>query len=431
MKHKHFLCLGMALCAGFGGTALAGEAACDTILIPERAVAIHGDLRALGKDILAVFYSRENLSFQDPDAPRFLLIDRQGKVALGIGGSVYATASYDFGGAIGSSGFTTYDINVPNNPGANQRLGADLSHSSLFLKLIGKSSVFGTYEVYVQSNFTGNEGGYGFKLKQAYARLGNFMAGLTNSTFVDPATEAPTIDSEGPTGQITSKNILFRYTTPRRQGWQGAISVEMPSASYTTGDHAEATAQRVPTIPAYVQYGWGASNHVRLSAIFRDLAYRDLVTGKNHLQPAWGVHLSAISGIDPAGVVRVFGHVAYGTGIAKYVNGMSGNGWDLVESKDTAGELTAPRMMAFTAGAYFNITSRLMATASYSRAQTYGCDYLGGETYRYGQYAVVNAFYNVDSNLKVGAEYIRGWRTDYSGESGHANRANLLVQYSF
>ena len=53
------------------------------------------------------------------------------------------------------------------------------------------------------------------------------------------------------------------------------------------------------------------------------------------------------------------------------------------------------------------------------------------ESYRKGQYLVANAFWNVSSNLQVGVEYLRGWRTDFSSSTRHANRLNMLVQYSF
>ncbi|SCV10657.1 hypothetical protein BACOV975_04451 [Bacteroides ovatus V975] len=44
---------------------------------------------------------------------------------------------------------------------------------------------------------------------------------------------------------------------------------------------------------------------------------------------------------------------------------------------------------------------------------------------------MANAFWNVSSNLQVGVEYLRGWRTDFSSATRHANRLNMLVQYSF
>ena len=53
------------------------------------------------------------------------------------------------------------------------------------------------------------------------------------------------------------------------------------------------------------------------------------------------------------------------------------------------------------------------------------------ERYRYGQYLVANLFWNITPDLQVGAEYLRGWRTDFNDQTRHANRLNLAVQYSF
>ena len=422
--------LSTGILAFVSASAVAQDIKTDTVYIPERAVLLHGDKNNVDKDVMAIFYSREDLAFNDPDAPRFLFLDRQGKVAFGIGGQLYATASYDFAGAVDGSGFATYDIDVPANPANRSRLGADLSHSSLFIKLVGKSSKLGMYQVYFQSNFTGTSGGYGFMLKQAYATINHLTVGLTNSTFVDPSTQSPTIDSEGPSGQIGGKNILFRYITPTRKGFTGAVSVELPKTTYTTNDYTERLSARVPDIPAYVQYSWKPGQHLRLSGIFRDMAYRDLKTGKNILTPGYGVKLSAITDVDQYGIVQLFGHIAYGKGIGQYVNDLSGNGYDLVFNT-ASGKMEAPGMLGWTAGVYVNATSKLMFTGAFSRSQVYDCAQLGADSYRYGQYVDVNGFYNIDPNFRVGAEYLHGWRNNYDGRTGQANRFNVLLQYSF
>lgn len=33
--------------------------------------------------------------------------------------------------------------------------------------------------------------------------------------------------------------------------------------------------------------------------------------------------------------------------------------------------------------------------------------------------------------MQIGAEYLRGWRANFDNSANHANRMNLLVQYSF
>lgn len=417
-------------CCAIGYGADVPEMDNDTLYVPERAVILHGNPRVIDRDVMAVYYSREDLAPNDPDAPRFLLLDKQGKVAFGIGGQLYATGSYDFAGSVDDSGFATYDISVPRDPAHSSRLGGDLSHSSLFMKLVGKTTRFGMFQVYFQAGFTGDTGGYGFKLKQAYVSVGHVTVGLTNSTFVDPSTQAPGIDPEGPSGQISSKNVLFRYTTPSRKGFSGALSLEIPRPTYTLSPTTEALSVRVPDIPAYVQYSWAPGQHLRLSGIFRDLAYRDLKTGKNMLRPGYGVMLSTITDVDRLGIVQLFGHAAYGRGIGQYVNDLGGNGYDLVYDAK-AGSLEAPEMMGWTVGLIVNATSRLQFTGAFSRSEVFGLEHLGADSYHYGQYLDVNSFYDFDANFRIGAEYLHGWRHDYNDETGNANRFNILVQYSF
>lgn len=69
----------------------------DTLMIPKRAVVVSGD-ETKGGSLMAILYDTSDLHFTDPSAPRFLFLDRQGKVALGIGGYVKGTVQYDFGG---------------------------------------------------------------------------------------------------------------------------------------------------------------------------------------------------------------------------------------------------------------------------------------------------------------------------------------------
>lgn len=428
LLHKTTICAFLLATPAFSVSAADIET--DTVLIPERAVVLHGDPQNINKEVLGVFYSREDLAFSDPDAPRFLLVDREGKIVFGLGGQLYATASYDFDGSVDGNGFTTYDIPTPNTAASRQRFGGDLSHSSLFAKLVGKSDKLGMYQVYFQANFTGNNGGYGFKLKQAYVTLHNFTAGLANSTFVDGASQAPTIDPQGPSGEIGQKNILFRYTTPSYKGFKAAASIEIPSTTFTLSPTTESISNRVPDIPVYIQYSWASGQHVRASAIFRDMAYRNLKTGKNKLQPGWGVQLSTITDLDPFGVLQFFGHIAYGEGIGTYMNDLGGSGYDLVPGKKP-GELIAPKMMGWTTGLYINVTKKMFFTGAFSREQVYDLSNMGGDAYRYGQYAYANGYYQVDSNFRVGAEYIHGWRKDYNNTTGTANRLNVLLQYSF
>lgn len=402
----------------------------DSVMIPERAIILTGDSANTDHQAnIAILYSREGMSFDEPVAPRFLFLDREGKVALGIGGYVKGVGMYDVDGAINGSGFETYDIPVPFNPAQRQRFGASAAQSTIFLKLVTRPTKVGRVIVYIQTGFNSAASGYTMKLKQAYVSVGHVTAGLARSTFADGEAQAPTIDSEGPSGQVSAKNMLFQYKTSSYKGLSAAISIENPSASYSTVDgQSQSIAQRFPDIPLYLQYAWNKNGHVRASFIYRRLSYRDIVTEKNHFVNGWGVHLSSVG--DIIGGLGYFGHIAYGEGIARYINDLSGNGYDLVPTS-VAGELNAPAALAYTAGLSYNFSKKFFMTASYSQARVYDCSDLGEDCYRYGQYATVNAFYNITGDFQVGAECVIGRRADYSGERGHANRLEVMMQYNF
>ena len=340
----------------------------DTVMIPERAIVLSGDHTRSGS-LMAILYDSSDLHFSEPSAPRFLFLDRQGKVALGIGGYVKGTLQYDFGGSIDDgASFVTYDIPVPQNPAQRNQFYGNANHSTIFLQLVGKSKHFGYYQMYVQTNFSGDgNSGYGLKLKQAYLSVGYVTAGLANSTFVDGSVGTPTIDDQGPAGEISRKNVLLRYAPRFNDHFSGAIGVEMPSVSYTVNTDVEKINPRVPDIPLYVQYQWdGGKSHIRLSGLFRDMSYRDIKSGRNHFKPGWAAQLS---GKTAAGPLTFFYQGAYGRGYGAYLNDLGGNGFDLVYST-TEGKMEAPRTANFELGMRYNAKYTMPCRASSSPPPT-------------------------------------------------------------
>lgn len=58
----------------------------------------HNAARNNSYEIMKAMYEANGIHFQDPRAPRFLFLDRKGRVALGIGGYVKGTMSVDMAG---------------------------------------------------------------------------------------------------------------------------------------------------------------------------------------------------------------------------------------------------------------------------------------------------------------------------------------------
>ncbi|MCH5318566.1 MAG: porin [Paramuribaculum sp.] len=402
----------------------------DTFLIPEHALTITGD-RHKGNDLIGVIYNPVETHFNDPKPPRFLFLDSEGKVALGIGGNVKGTLLYDFDGAIDNGpAFSTFMIPVPNNPAQKNQFYGTANHSTIFLQLVGRSKL-GYYQMYVQTQFVGDGyAGYGLKLKQAWMGLGNVKVGLAPSTFVDQLAGTPTIDDYGPIGENTAKNVLIQYRPQVGAHLTFAISAEVPDATYTTdADLQEKINQRFPDIPAFVQYQWqGGQSHVRLTGLFRNLSYRDLVAGKNKFVRGWAVQLSGL--VNMANVVTLFYQGAYGRGYGRYINDLSGNNFDLVPDGSN-GLMKAPRTLNYELGLRVNLSSKAFLAGSYSQARVFDWKGFGNDGYKYGQYVSTSFFYYIMPSLEWGLEYLHGVRNDFDGQSGHANRINTMIKFNF
>lgn len=402
----------------------------DTFLIPQETVVLTGNAQKV-HDLIGIIYHPIDAHFSDPKPPRFLFLDSEGKVAFGIGGFVKGTLLYDFDGSINNGpSFSTYDIPVPNNPAQKNQFYGTANHSTIFMQLMGRSK-FGYYQMYLQTQFVGDGyTGYGMKLKQAWVSLGKMKMGLAPSTFVDPQAGTPTIDDYGPIGENIAKNVLVQYRPQFDAHWSAAISAEVPQATYSIdADYTAEIAQRFPDIPAFIQYQWdGGKSHLRLTGLFRNLSYRDLVAEKNKFARGWAVQLSGLK--DIANIVTIYYQGAYGRGYGRYIQDFSGNDFDLVPKGDT-GLMKAPRTLNYELGLRVNLSTKAFMAGSYSQARVFDWKGFGNDGYKYGQYISTSFFYEIMPSLEWGLEYLHGVRHDFDGQSGHANRINTMLKYNF
>lgn len=400
-----------------------------TILRP--AVVLTNENRQATYEVIKAMYEANGLHFQDPRAPRFLFLDRKGRVALGIGGYVKGTISADFAGIAGNTDFITATIPTPPQPDMRNQFQMDASTSRIFFKLVGRNTRVGDFSVYLESDFRGvTDGYYGMRLRQAYIQLWRFKAGRSWSTFCDPAAVPPTIDFQGPCGNVLTMNMMIQYTQPMGKHWTQVYALEMPRANYTTIPlYNKAIKQRVPDFPSYTQYEWNnGKSHIRWSNLMRVLSYRNLVTEKNKFVWCFATQLSGVITVSPH--VTFYFQGASGHGYASYLNDLAGYGYDLIPSERN-GEMEAPYAWGVVGGVQYTFRPGLFISASYSRCQLIDKPTLPRSAYHYGQYIAANAFYSPFANCSVGIEYLYGDRHNYDNTSGSAHRINGMIQYNF
>lgn len=427
MNKTTFLVIALGI---YAGMTYATTMSNDTTAI-HRAVVLTGNENHSSYETMKAVYEANGLHFQDPRAPRFLLLDKRGRVALGMGGYVKGTLSVDFAGIANNPDFVTATIPVPLHPDMRNQFQMDVSTSRLFLKLVGRNTAIGDFTVYMESDFRGLVDGYfGMRLRQAYVHLWRIKAGLAWSTFTDAEVMPPTIDFAGPSGGVCTHNLMLQYNQPLGEHWNMAVAAEMPVATYTTINNISSSIkQRIPDVPVYLQYTWGKNrSHVRLSGLFRALSYRNIVAAHNSYTVGWAAQLSSV--INCGKHVTIYCQGVYGRGYADYLNDLGGNGYDLIPSH-RSGMLMAPYAMGIVGGVQYTFNPSWFVSASYSQCRLYDTTSMSSNTYRYGQYVVANVFYNLFNNCQLALEYLYGNRHNIDGLSGNAHRINAMIQYNF
>ena len=111
-------------------------------------------------DVVEIFQNTQSSYFHDARAPRFILVDQEGKWGLGIGGYLQAKIEYDFDRAVDNVDFLPSAIYGKGGP--ESQLQMDLTNSTIFMKLVGTSRLLGDFVVYTSGNWRGS--GLGFQL---------------------------------------------------------------------------------------------------------------------------------------------------------------------------------------------------------------------------------------------------------------------------
>lgn len=382
------------------------------------------------RDLVENFFYDQFQSFSDPAAPYFLFMGRNDELAMGIGGCVRIRGWYDIDAAIPANSFTPYLIPMVKDPANNSRIGATPAGSTLFFRVIGKNKTIGEYQLYIEANFNGY-GGTDFHLKKAYAQLNNVTVGYASSTFSDPAALPPTVDANGPANKISPTSVLVRWMNTYKTRWTVAGSVELPkkaAVSTVTGKIGPAS-QTMPDFAAFLQYSWGKSEHVRLSALARSLPYENLISHERHHKFGWGLQLSTVA--HPVSPVTLYGTVNCGQGHESTAGDLQVGNYDLVPSPGNPLDMYAPFAIGWCVGAQYNFRPNLFASVSYSDSRYLPRSPREESEYRYGTILSANVFWNLTPRIQAGVEFDTGVRKNWGGASRRADRVGLMAQFSF
>ena len=373
--------------------------------------------------------------FQQPQRPTFIFASKHNRFSLALGGHISLRASYDFDGAADNADFVPADIPMSVNYNNRQQLMMDASTSRLYLMAIGNTQRLGRVIVYIDTDFRGSTyNRYVPRLRSAYVSMLGFTVGRDVTTFCDLNAAPTTVDFRGPNAYNMRFATMIRYEVGFLDDvMKFGVAAEMPTANGTYNDRYRPLAQRVPDFPMYLQAAWGRErqSHLRLSAVLRDMYFYDTLKDKSSALFGWGVQASGKFNLFP--VLDIYFNGVYGKGITPYIQDLWGMDLDFTPDPQNPARMQTTPMWGWQAAAQINIIpSRLSLSGGYSMVRVEERNgFIAEEQYRQGQYIFGNLFCNITPRFKMAAEYLYGTRKNMSWAKNHANRVQLMAQYSF
>ena len=279
------------------------------------------------------------------------------------------------------------------------------------------------------------------RVRHMYASWGPFLAGQTNSLFMDGDLFPNVVDYWGPPGMVFLRTPQLRWTFWNRNGFKAAAALEHATNDIDTGnlrliDEDIASNirndEKVPDLTLQARYEgkWG---HVQLSGILRRLGYETL--GEDNNEPrghktGWGVDLGTSFNVSLA-TLRL--GAVYGRGIASYMNdGGMDFGPNVAIGHDEHGFVIIPsaeavKLFGMTAYVDFNWSKQWTSSIGYSFDQVHNTSFQTNTAFHKGQYASVNLLWHPADKVFTGGELLWGRRADNDGNAGR----DLRFQYSF
>lgn len=406
----------------------------DSIVASHRIVWLDGNEKSKAdsdsiKETIEMFYFDQFRHFQDPDAPYFLFMSKDAKLAMGMGGCVRMRGWYDWGGAQPTSAFSPYLIPIDKDPAKMRHFGTSPAGTCLFFRVLGRNKMLGNYQLYIEANFNGYQT-RDFCIKKAYAMVNNFTIGYTNSTFSDPAAVPATVDANGPNNKISPTSVLVRWMPTVKDRYVFAISAETPSPQIDVDNNMTANVDTwMPDFAAFAQYEWRRGEHVRLSGIVRTLSYRNLEASRNHNIVGWGLLLSSVA--HPWSPLTTYATFSYGKGYGTTGGDLQVGSYDLIGDPDRPGYMYAPASYGWNIGLQYNFTPNIFSTVTASQTRYLPKGKVAGNEYKYGMFFAANVFWNLTPRMQLGAELDLGKRQNFDGRHEWGHRVGALAMFSF
>lgn len=409
-----------------------------------------------------LFERRRPKGNKEIPVPHFAIHTEDNKFALTIGGQVNPILGVDMGNNLydqtgAGINFTTNSIPVPRVKGRNSDFYINALNADIDFQVVGLGGTSDEITGYVKIGTDGNTNR--MYMKDSYVSWRGFTAGRKTTLFKDAlAAQPPTIDPQGPSGEVSATAYELSYITPEYRGFQAAVGLAVPTYYHSSGRYygpdyqgwpsGQITGemvtdptyytQNVPDVPIWIEWSKSKYNRIRISGILRNFVYRDEVNETRRHAFGWGAMVSG--NWNPITPLIFYYQGIFGHGIGNYIQDLAGLPLSFTPSSKKLGYMSANPMMGVTLGVTYNFNKKWQANAVASEARIWKVGPYATENateeghfndYKYGFYFAVNGFYNVTSYLQVGLEYLYGQRGTWNVGSGYDNRLQTQFMLTF
>jgi hypothetical protein len=367
-----------------------------------------------------------------------------GKARLEVYGQAMLDAIYDFKRMNPDYDATLRPSQIPVNCPGDAGCGKDgasifsIRQSSLGFKAFIPTGL-GLIKTDLAFDLFGSDGGTNIHWLRAWAEIGMFGIGQTDSNFMDIDVFPNTIDYWGPSGMVFVRNPQLRITPWAKDGMSLAFSLEAPNSAIDTGKISDISPDfgagftgmnRWPDgVAAFrMDRDWG---HFRVAGILRQVGYQNSLTPDNNpsgTKTGYGLNLSGAFKV--LGTDSLTWQLVSGKAIASYMND---GGVDLAPGRIVLGNTSAEAVSTLGWLAYYNHfwSDKWSSTIGFSQHQQDNTDGQTGTAFRRGSYGNLNVLYYPAKNVTTGLEFVYGELEQKSGASATDYRLQFSTKVTF
>lgn len=348
-----------------------------------------------------------------------------------LGGSARVDAIADFANNGNPNLFQPSSIPLGNQPGSGGDARTTLHGKAtrLSLEIRRPTEQFGNLRIYNENDFFGDSGSNAmtFRVRHFYGQAWNFLIGQTFTGFMNPDAWPDVLDYQGPAGILNRRQAQIRYTQPLWDHFgegHAYVSVEYPQSDLATAT-LPAGAQPRSTTPDLVLGGrWeGEAGNLQLAMIGRSLGFES-DTGREGDTTGWGTSLSGSLVLGESDSISA--QIAYGEGIARYVNDFSGANLDAAW---TGSELEAIPVFAPMIGYTHRWNDHFRSTLTASWVMADLPSTVAALTPETTASFGANLVWQPTDSFRLGLEYLYGTKETFDGTEGDAHRLNFVIRY--